>query len=145
MTMEDAIFKVIWHGTGLLCIGLLYLLIKRLIVILRGKGRRKIFLVILVGLMSGVAGLLLFTLYLGSSYNKWFDYLSFNERGIATVVIYYFSTLICGLPIDLLISNRKYSPQRSILYVTLCFASLVLAYPIAFGWLRRLAGIFILA
>ena len=136
--MSDELFVVTWHGMGLFCVAVLYLLIKRLVSMLRGCRRLKIFFVISGGLAGGIAGLVLWFLYMFSSYSNWMDFVSLNERYFLVVAIDYFSTVICGAVIASL--ARKHCPPRGILYVALCFTTLVVLQPIAYNWLKRLGG-----
>lgn len=143
IVLEMILNGLVWHGLGILCAIGAVGLINRLKVILCGISRPKVVTAVIVGALSGIAGLVIFTIY-DSTIGFLGERLNFSPafRLLFYIPFFFIFPFILGFCFDRLL--RCYSPPRAILFSSLLVCAVLVGFPIWWQWMGKLLGVLVI-
>ena len=133
---------MVWHGSGILSIPIIAWCIRCLRANLRGRKKATIGLTLALGIVIGfigsIAGGLLFA-YLPTTLDNYpapYQDVVFAYRLCQAIVFIYMGAIPVGAIGGHLL--RKYCPPEAILKISVLVATIMIVYPVFYGWGARL-------
>ncbi len=139
-SVEDILFAILWHGSGLLSLLILVYALKHIVKLYnKTEAKKRFFVGILVGFLAGILGIVLFMMFVifAPMYDKLLD-VSIVVRYLVGYLGFFLSSVFCAHFLHILF--KKYLPTLPMWYSSLVAFSIIGLHPIVYYWIERIIG-----